>query len=261
MPSPFPGMDPYLEHPSLWPDVHTALINEIRYVLTPLLSPRYTARLDVHVMVDHITDPDEIAVIVPDVAVLEPPRAPAAPHAATAIAPAPFQMANVLTTPVRQATLEIRTVSDARLVTVIELLSPVNKRPTDDRYRHKRERLLDRDVHLLKIDLLRRGRRIRLLHPLPEAPYYVLLSRGSRRPWCDVWPIQLSDPLPVIPVPLLGDDPDVPLDLGGALAAIYDRARYDLSIDYTAAPFPPLAEEDAAWADSRLREQGLRPAS
>lgn len=44
MPSPFPGMDPYLEG-YLWPDVHNALASKIRQLLTPLLRPRYTARL------------------------------------------------------------------------------------------------------------------------------------------------------------------------------------------------------------------------
>ncbi len=264
MPSPFPGMDPYLEHPSLWPDVHNELISEMRAKLVPHLGARYVARMDVRALIDQVTDEEEIAILFPDVAVLQRERTPEFwPGSVSpgAVAAAPVQLANPMTVPVRHLTLEIRTVTEERLVTVIEVLSPANKRPGDSEYLERRGLLLSSGVHLLEIDLLRRGRRIPLSQPLPRAPYFVLLSRGNRRPWCDVWPIQLADPLPVIPVPLLGDDPDVPLDLGGALAAIYDRARYDLSIDYTAAPFPPLAEEDAAWADSRLREKGLRPAS
>ncbi len=64
------------------------------------------------------------------------------------------------------------------------------------------------------------------------------------------WPVSVRDPLPVMPVPLLPGDDDVPLDLPHALRTIYDEARYDLSIDYSQPPIPPLAQDDAAWAQT-----------
>lgn len=139
----------------------------------------------------------------------------------------------------RQATVEVRRAADDRLVTAIEILSPVNKRePGLSDYRRKRSRLHQAGVHLLELDLIRRGTR-----PLPVAlptpvPYLVALTRGQAR-HVELWPLQLKDPLPLVPVPLLDPDPDVPLDLSAALATIYDEAAYDLSIDYTAVPPPP----------------------
>jgi hypothetical protein len=155
----------------------------------------------------------------------------------------------------------MRPIATYRLVTAIEILSPANKRigsPGYLEYRRKREMLLLSDAHLVEIDLLRKGERVELLKPLPLAAYYVILSRAQRRPICQVWPIQIHDKLPVVPVPLLKPDPDVPLDLGAAVATVYDRAAYDLSIDYRRPPVPPLQGADAEWLDAFLQGKGLR---
>jgi len=85
----------------------------------------------------------------------------------------------------------------------------------------------------------------------------VFLSRVERRPIAEVWPIQLSEPLPMVPVPLLRGDPDVMLDLQAALTAAYDAYRYDLSVDYTRPPEVPLEGDDAQWAEERLRAARL----
>jgi hypothetical protein len=151
----------------------------------------------------------------------------------------------------------IRTVEDDVLVTAIEILSFVNKRPGHAAYltyRRKRQAILESMAHLMEIDLLRAGERPPLAEPLPEAPYFVILSRAERRPVAEVWPLHLPEPIPILPVPLLPPDPDIPVDLGRALAAIYDRSGYDLRIDYTSPPPPPtLAAADAAWLDAHLR--------
>jgi hypothetical protein len=94
---------------------------------------------------------------------------------------------------------------------------------------------------------------------VPAAPYYVTLSRANRRPYVEVWPIQFADTLPVLPVPLLEPDPDVPLDLGKAVAACYERGGYDVIINYTRdVPAPKLAKEDELWLDQLLRTKGMR---
>ena len=115
-------------------------------------------------------------------------------------------------------------------------------------YLRKRRELLRSDAHLMEIDLLRCGDRPPLERPVPAAPYYVTLSRAARRPYVEVWPIQLWEPLPTLPVPLREPDPDVLLDLGAVLAAVYQRGAYARLIDYQQAPPPPpLSDAEAAW--------------
>jgi Protein of unknown function (DUF4058) len=69
MPSPFPGMNPYLEG-YLWPDVHHALASKIRQQLVPKLRPRYTARLEIY-LVEDTTPEAEIGILYPDVEILQ----------------------------------------------------------------------------------------------------------------------------------------------------------------------------------------------
>jgi len=137
---------------------------------------------------------------------------------------------------VRIASVEIRDTASNTLVTSIKILSPVNKRePGIVPYRQKRQRIYSANVHLIEIDLLRRGTRP-FAHPrLPVVPYLVTLTRAQAQE-VEVWPIALPDPLPIIPVPLRSPDVDVPLDLATALHDIYDEAFYNLSIDYCQSP-------------------------
>jgi uncharacterized protein DUF4058 len=256
MPSPFPGMDPYLEG-YLWPDVHSALASKIRQQLTPLLRPRYTARLAVYVVEDPSPE-NEIGILSPDVEVLRPvseaPSARSGPsHAPEAvpaggITPAVLSIPVVLPVEARLVGVELRDTAGNRLIASIELLSPVNKRePGLTQYRGKRQRLYQSGVHLLELDLIRRGTRP-VTHPrLADAAYVVALTRAHAGR-TDVWPLGVRDPLPRVPVPLVPPDEDVPLDLGAALQAVYDEAAYDLSIDYGAdPPPPPLSEADREW--------------
>lgn len=109
---------------------------------------------------------------------------------------------------------------------------------------------------MIEIALLRGGERPPLERPVPPAPYYVTLSRINRRPYVEVWPIQLREKLPVLPVPLLEPDPDVPLELGTVVAAVYERGAYARLIDYHQPPPPPvLSDAEAAWLDEHLRAQ------
>jgi hypothetical protein len=90
---------------------------------------------------------------------------------------------------------------------------------------------------------------------LPDSAYLAMVSNAYERPACDVWPIGLSQPLPVLPIPLLRPDPPVSLDMGQALRTAYERARYDLRIDYDSPPTPSLSPEDAAWAATLLAQE------
>lgn len=258
MPSPFPGMDPYLEG-ALWPDVHQRLATEIGRQLTPQLRPRYVARLAIALITD--THPEaEIGIMDPDVEILESRPTPGeAARGLPAPTAAPLTIPVVPAVEVKVVTVEVRDVASNRLVTSIEILSPVNKRePGLEQYRLKRQRLYQAGVHLLELDLLRRGARV-LAHPrLPEVAYLIALTR-AHAPVAEVWPLQLRDPLPRLPVPLRAPDPDVTLDLAAAIDTIYDEAAYDLSINYDEAPPPPpLTPEEETWVQEVVAHREVR---
>ncbi|MGV0029358.1 DUF4058 family protein [Phormidesmis priestleyi] len=255
MPSPFPGMNPYLEG-YLWADVHNALATKIRQLLVPLLRPRYTARLEIYLVED--TAPEgEIGILYPDVEVVQLRQGararPSLADSAIAVTPAPLTLPVMQPVTVRIPSVEIRDTVGNTLVTSIEILSPVNKRePGLTPYRQKRQRLYGASVNLIELDLLRRGTRP-FSHPrLPPAPYLIGLTRANVGA-VELWPVELQQPLPILPVPLREPDDDVALDLGRALSEIYDEAAYELSIDYTQAPPPPaFSPTEAAWMETIL---------
>lgn len=255
MPSPFPGMDPYLEAPDIWEDFHQNLATEIQRQLAPRLRPRYFAALIPRVTYEEVLI-EKIRGVKPDVSIYKASQRPLQ-GGGVGIASAPVTGRVTLDLPVKDYTVEIREASTKLLVTAIEILSPVNKRrghEAFDAYRKKRRDLLRTSTHLLEIDLLHSGERPPLETPLPGAPYFVLLHRDEDRPNVGIWPLRVQEPIPVVPVPLLQPDPDVPLDLGVAIHTIYDESAYDMRIVYTQPPpkpdFPP---EDAAWIKARVR--------
>lgn len=147
---------------------------------------------------------------------------------------------------------------ERRLVVAIELLSPSNKRVGGGReeYLERRDNYLNSDVHLIEIDLLRRGTRLPMRGVLPSVPYFAFLSRSGLRPMTGVWPIGLREPLPEVPVPPLAGDPDVILDLQAALNGAYDAFGFDLELDYRQPPQVPLAADDATWTAALLAGRG-----
>jgi hypothetical protein len=148
----------------------------------------------------------------------------------------------------RHSYLEIRDRRNRELVTVLELLSPSNKKPGEDRaqYLAKRRAMLLSPVHLVEIDLLRGGPRLPV-DDLPDCDYYALVSRAERRPDAELWAVGIREPLPTIPIPLRASDPDASLDLLAVLHRVYDAAGYADFI-YSGSPQPPLRPEDAEWA-------------
>lgn len=153
-------------------------------------------------------------------------------------------------------------VASRTLVTVIEILSPVNKRGHGARdYNERRMELLKTRTHLLEIDLLRGGERIELIGELPSAPYFVFLSRWQRRPVTEVYAAQLRQPLPRVPAPLLPPDPDVILDLQAAVNACFQLVGYERLLNYTAPPPPPgLSPEDTAWVREKVQQANIQRA-
>lgn len=250
-------MDPYLESQRNWTGFHHGLADEISAQLNRRVRPTYYARPMTYTTYDviEIAEPATRA-IYPDVGVWNTPTRAATPALSIAIDPPQAQSIARIETQVRLANVEVRAVGTDRLITAIEILSPINKRPgrERDKYLRKRSELLRSDVHIMEIDLLRAGQRSPLETPLPPASYYVTLSRENRRPYVDIWAISLQKRLPVLAVPLSRPDPDVPLDLGAVVHEVYERGGYDVSIDYRQpVPAPALEADDQAWVNKLLQ--------
>jgi hypothetical protein len=250
-------MDPYLEDPNHWPNVHYGLIAEIQAQLNSKLRPRYVATIEIRAYVEPVDDPASELYRIPDCPVESLPRSPQPEWTDE-----PVELPTMdLSDEIEEALIIIVEPRSREVATVIEVLSPSNKVPGAQgrrSYTKKRDDVMHSPAHWVEIDLLRSGRptfpRGRLR---PE--YAVHVSRAERRPKGLVWPVRLRAPLPIVSIPLRGGDPDVPLDLQAVLSAVYDRGAFDLLIDYREPPTPPLAPDADAWADALLRQRGLRP--
>ena len=205
-------MDPYLEAPHLWPDFHARFVPALSDALAPLVEPRYVVTLDERVNVSYDWEGPEY--MRPDVAVLRSDEDRPAPSTREGMRGAssvliPLDMGELP----REIVLEVHEQSSGKLVTVVELLSPSNKdggSETRRKYLRKRRSIVASDTHLVELDLLRSGRRMPMGRPLPPASYYVTVSREERRPTAEVFPIELSQPLPTVPIPLLPPDAGQP---------------------------------------------------
>lgn len=259
MPSPFPGMDPYLESPVIWPDVHHELISGIRAALNPVLRPQYVARVELRVYISDDDDPGR-EVLVPDVRVDKTAgrKANGQARASAGLAIAePLIVPTLMDEEIEEAFLKIIEVESKELVTIIEVLRPSNKvRGSSGRksFMQKRHEIMNSEVHWVEIDLLRAGVPSVTDPPLkPASDYRVLVSRADYRTKTKYWPVGLRQPLPVIEIPLRGKANKAPLDLGDVLKTAYDRAAYDVSIDYRKPPIPPLEGSDQKWARQLIR--------
>ncbi len=255
MPSPFPGMDPFLEG-SMWKDFHHELISEVRHQLVHLLRPKFVARVELRVFIERVETPPKA--IEPDVYVVaEPARGPRRNprgHAAAAVAE-PFIVQLPEFEEVEEAHIAIYDAEDREVLTVIEVLSPGNKRANSAgrrAYLEKRDGVLKSWVNLVELDLLRGGERMPTESPLPPGDYFALVRRAQARSQAEVYPWRLGDPLPPVPIPLTRDDPDVIVDLADAFRTLYDRAGYDRAINYDRPVEPALAAHDANWVAAVL---------
>jgi len=252
-------MDPYLEG-EMWQEYHQILANAIRAQLMPRLAPKYVALVATRSVVESselgISTSESARVLYPDVHVAGIGRLHESSGNTLVSEPAAELISPTLEE-VPILSVEIRDVARRRLVTLLEILSPANKQDEGAReYNQRRLEILQTPTHLLEIDLLRRGQRIRLEGRLPAAHYYVFLSHANRRPKTEVWPMDLKQSLPTVPVPLLRPDPDVPLDLQAAVRACFELVGYERLLDYSLEPAPPpLSSGDQRWLKERLREQ------
>jgi hypothetical protein len=277
MPSPFPGMDPYLEALSVWPGFHHKFAAELSTELNSILPAPYYADLEMREEMGILEEHGAKSWIVPAVTIVRRPHPPQEPDGgSTAVLTRTRREVSkwiefeIRTDPIRHHFVEIRdSLRGHKLITLIEILSPSNKRAGADReaYESKQREVLESDASLIELDLLRGGRRIlpapglearvRSLDPPPA--YLVLVNRAWRRARglsaYQGFPVGLREWLPCIPVPLKQDEDEVLLDVQIVFNRAYDTGPYRRgAVDYSAPPPPPaLSDEDAAWAAERTR--------
>jgi hypothetical protein len=210
MPSPFPGIDPYVENPEFWSEVHNRLIVAIADSLATQLRPRYRVAIEKRTYLND--DTESLLVGIADVAILSGRSTPA-PSSSAATLPTRHKLPQKVAVPfpeeVRESYLEIREVSGGQVITAIEIPSLKNKRSGTGRstYERKRQQILASDTHFVEIDLLRSGTPMLLLGEFTPMPYYILVSRSHHRPSADLYPFSLREEIPLFLVPLILDEP------------------------------------------------------
>lgn len=255
MSNPFLGMNPYLEG-NLWRDVHQSISIKIRNKLVPLIRPKYVAIVEQYVEKD-IENGLNLQIMYPDVAVFRNElKEPSIIYnnSSDDFTPANISISKEEVLEIKIPKIEIRERETNQLVTVIEVLSPVNKRnPGRQNYLNKRLGLFDSKIHLIEIDFLRKGKRTVLIPEGKQSDYIVALSRGNGKK-TDIWTIDLQDKLPTIPVPLGEKDDDIPLNLQQAMEEIFEEAGYQDSINYdNFPPLPKFSKEKMDWMKSLLK--------
>ncbi|MEL6603223.1 MAG: DUF4058 family protein [Cyanobacteria bacterium J06614_10] len=275
MPIPFPGMNPYLEHPDLWPTVHQRFIAALADTLKQQLPSSYQVRLRERRY--QVSGEDSLVVGSPGLDWGRHSHAVAATAVTSRTsgyhaAHQPTGSARVTTQPplnppipvlvpvpqkIYETYLEIVDL-DGDIVTVIEALSPKKKRPGRGRelYERQRETIFGSPTHLVEIDLLRGWEPPSIYGPDEAGDYRILISRSEQRPRAQLYTWNVMEPIPAIALPLKG-----PHDMTLALKPVVDQAcdRTDLLVNYQQAPLPPLRFEETLWLDDFLQKVGMRP--
>ncbi|MGP0069826.1 MAG: DUF4058 family protein [Isosphaeraceae bacterium] len=274
MPSPFPGMDPYLESPDWFPDLHGSLIFLMKETLQRKLPESYYAQSSQRVWLEHTQHHYE-----PDVEVVHSAQRPRKRRRGgdLALLPEPQEGGPVIVMvetiehgPFKQYFLEIRRRrgKEIQIITSIEVLSPSNKKtghPSREQFLEKQRKMIESGTHLVEIDLLRGGTHaLAVPKEIVKAQagpfdYLVSIHRFNRPKEFLIYPIPMTRRLPEIGIPLLPGDPDVPLDLQAAFDRAYDAGPFGREIEYGKDPIVPrLKPEQAEWAASLLRPRGRR---
>lgn len=269
MPSPFPGMDPYLENPDFWQGFHNRFMTYACDAIQPRLPANYVATLEMRIYVEREFPNGQREERVPDVEVIrtaQPKRARGTAAVAEG-APPGIRGYWIYDPPIerREAFINIRSLPGEELITSLELLSPTNKRPGKGRtqYERKQRETVDAGVNLVEIDLVRGGHHTvavdeDLLSDLPPYAYLACVFRAARDWGYEVFAWTLRDSLPEIPVPLAPEDPELTLNLQALFTQTYDNGRFHRLLRYARNPTPRFAPDDAAWADDLLRGAGYR---
>ncbi|MEL7505617.1 MAG: DUF4058 family protein [Cyanobacteria bacterium J06554_6] len=263
MPVLFPGMNPYLEHPDLWPEVHQRFIKALADLLQQQLPAQYEVAIRKRIY--RVSAEDELVVGQPDSLrqpVIQRHQAEGAARngSSVAIRSQPIPVYVPVPQDVREDYLEIFDPVAGEVITVIEVLTPKKKRAGRGReiYEQHRETILGSPAHFVEIDLLRGWEPLSVYGPDGDSDYRILVSRREQRPKAELYAWLVSDPIPLFSLPLLRSQEGLIIDLKQALDKAYDRSGYDLVINYTEAPLPPLRREETHWLEKFLQQLGLR---
>jgi hypothetical protein len=252
MASPFPGMNPFLEDPAFWSAVHNRLIVAIADDLVDHLSQKY--RVEIEKRTYFSDDEESLLVGIPDVAVVTSKVESISSTVQSSLSVLPEKVTVPILEEVNERYLEIREVATGTVVTVLEILSPKNKRTGEGRlaYERKRNQVLASATNLVEIDLLRGGKAFPIVSQ-HLGDYRILICRGHERPRGDLYAFGLRQPIPIIPIPIVPGEAEPMLNLQALLHRVYDKGRYQLAIDYTRQLQPKLSESDCQWVETLLR--------
>lgn len=255
MPSPFPGMDPFIEAQK-WTSFHTRFITELSDVLVAKLGPRYEADPEERIYVETVFD--ELVTYRADVAL----RQGTGGGDAIGVAGSRAVETTTYTLPLpspqeqREPFVVIRHAKGGEIVAIVELLSPTNKRKGSDGWREylkKRADVLRSPVHLVEIDLLLGGTRLPTQPQLkPATDYCAMVSRATERPRAEVYEWSIRQAIPAIHIPLAGGDPDVHIDLQQSFTTVFDRGGYRHSLRYREPLELPVREMDLTWLQAQI---------
>lgn len=256
MPSPFPGMNPFLEQDDVQHDFHEKFLPAMAARLVPQVRPNYIVKLEENLCVHEPEGASRRLLGRAIVGVIERSETyPAGGSHAIGLLDAPSQVELPIQDLEHPVYIEIRDRHSRNLITVVELLNPSNKYagPGREQYLAKRARVLASRTNLVEIDLLRGGRLMPADGRKPS-DYSVVVSWAGDRPTAACWPVSLRERLPVVPIPLRAGDPDASIDLQSILDDVYDQSGYEDYI-YEGDPSPPLSAEDFTWSRSLLNAE------
>jgi hypothetical protein len=227
MPSPLPGMDPYLEDDKLWSSFQHQFVNCLYQILLPGLVDRYRARVGQR---RYTTEQALFTSIIRE------------EH--------------------QEEFIEIRQRSDNRLITLVEVVSPTNKLLPQGRqaYLDKRREGRNNGAGMVEIDLILQGQPLLdySRDGLPEWDYAVTVTRATQPERYEIYTATLQKRLPRFKLPLATDDRDTVLDLQAAFTRCFDQGGFAAQIDYLKDPPTALGEEDRKWLNDLLKQQKMR---
>jgi hypothetical protein len=259
-------MDPYLEQPAFWSSFHSRLIVAIADAIAPDLRPHYYVEVETRSYMD--TPDGALLIGIPDAVVLKDSQSERrlgkfsdkpvlSDNASVALKRPPLPVTLPMPVEVKERYLEIREVSDDTVITVIEILSPANKRRGKgrDTYEAKRLAVLGSASHLVEIDLLRGDLPLPINSTHGLSDYYVLVSVASQKPRAQLYPFTIRETFPDFLMPLKQVNEAIPVDMQHIFQGVCERASYDLRINYTQ-PIPPpaLSEQDQDWGKDLLKD-------
>jgi hypothetical protein len=248
--SPFPGINPFLEHKLFWSDFHQSFLKEIKTRLVKLVGPKYYVQLDNQIYLHELSAKERGFIGRSDLGLST--SQPATTGPLRGVIPAPLHVPVPAVDVEKIYFLVVRDLETQRLVTVVELLSHTNKYsgPDRDMYLGKRKNLISGSVNFVELDLLRGGPHMPI-PGLPSCDYCILVRRAMDGPVAGLWPFSMRDPLPTIPIPLLSPDEDLSIDLQEIFHLVFDEGGY-APLLYEFPVQPALTPTDASWVQSLL---------